>query len=382
MLGQFATAATDNALPLNDFDFIHAQRIETPFAYREPAASLPVIDVSPLLGTNERRKRDVAEEIGAAARDIGFFCIRNHGIERELIERAYQHAAYFFELPESQKLAYYIGHSSNHRGYVPFTEKGDYADEGTRRRYEAFDLALDLANSDPACHAGNPLLGPNVWPHIIGFREAIQTYYNSVRALGETMCRAFELHLGLPQSYFQQFMRKPTSQLRLLHYIENQDAANEADMNMGAHTDYECFTILHQSQPGLQVMDSNNEWIDCVPPEDAFTINIGDMMEVWTNGVFKSTVHRVVNSSKERYSMPFFVAADFDAPITPVAPAVHMSGRPPCASFIAGHHLLRQLIRDFPYLSERHRSGDLTLPFQPPQDNPFETRIANSQVLN
>ena len=301
MFEHIATALTTDALVLDNTDFIQANRIDTPFSLRKPAAAgLPVIDVAALLGTNEGAKRDVAEEIGDAARNMGFFCISNHGIDRDLIERAYQHAAYFFELPESQKLAYYIGHSTNHRGYVPFTEKGDYNDEGTRRRYEAFDLALELAATDPACHAGNPLLGPNVWPHIVGFREVIQTYYNSVRALGETMCRAFELHLGLPQNYFQQFMNKPTSQLRLLHYIENNDIETGVDtlddMNMGAHTDYECFTILHQSQPGLQVMDANDEWIDCVPPEDAFTVNIGDMMEVWTNGLFKSTVHRVVNT--------------------------------------------------------------------------------------
>ncbi len=104
---------------------------------------LPLIDVGGLRHGDLATKRRIAQAMGAAARDIGFFRICNHGIDPELIEASYQMAARFFALPDAEKRRYYIGDSPNHRGYVPFTEKGDYADE-VHRNYEAFDMGLDL----------------------------------------------------------------------------------------------------------------------------------------------------------------------------------------------------------------------------------------------
>lgn len=343
-------------------------------ARRYDTAALPVIDIGALSGGSLADKKKVAEELAQAAHEVGFFYIVNHPIPHHRITDALHEAERFFHLSEQEKLRYYIAKSRNHRGYVPQFERGEYEDEQGERHYEAFDLALDLPPEDPDYHSADKLLGPNVWPELSGFRESVYRYYESVSDLAQLLCRAFEIHLRLAPGYFRQFMNKPTSQLRLLHYIENNAPLEAKDMNMGAHTDYECFTILHQTKPGLQVMNSANEWVEATPIDGAFVVNIGDMMEAWTNGLFRATLHRVVNNGRERYSMPYFQAADFDAEIKPVPTLVGKSQPSRYPTIQAGHHLLGQLVRDFAYLKRRHQNGELALPRELPKGNPFEQR--------
>lgn len=338
---------------------------------------LPVIDISPLLGRGVRAKRAVADALGDAAARVGFCYIEGHGIDQRTIDSVYKQAGRWFRNPLTHKLELYIGKSKNHRGYVPCSEQGLYADEGARH-YEAFDLGLELPADDPDVSCGHHLLGPNVWPLQRGFRETVSSYYDRVSQLGRLMCGAFEMHLQVPPGTLLRAMTKPTSQLRLLHYIGNDDGAEPQAMNMGAHTDYECFTILHQSAPGLQVLNTANQWIDAPPLDGTFVINIGDLLETWTNGQFRSTLHRVVNTETERLSLPFFVGANYDAVIEPLVDVEARKDARKYKAIVAGHHLLGQLLRDFPYLRKRYERGQLRLPFAMPNGNPFELRKLSS----
>ncbi|MGV8987766.1 MAG: isopenicillin N synthase family dioxygenase [Cypionkella sp.] len=342
---------------------------------------LPLIDVYNLRIGNQAEFRHVADEIGRAAREIGFFRICNHGIDPVLIEATYQMAARFFALSDATKRRYYIGLSSNHRGYVPFTEKGDYPDE-INRSYEAFDLGLDLPKDDPDYLAGNRVLGPNVWPELSGFKEAVTNYYSKISALGRLVCSALELHLGLPSGAMTNQMTKPVSQLRLLHYVRKNEGTEQKSVNMGAHTDYECLTLLHTRNKGLQVMTQNDSWIDVPVDPAVYVVNIGDMLEAWSNGLLRSTPHRVLNLSPERFSMPYFVAANHDTVIKPFPQLLRNGQRANYEPFTAGAHLERMLVRDFPYLRER-RQPDRALysdgPASSPQ-NPFEQRINRSST--
>ncbi|MEL6792845.1 MAG: 2-oxoglutarate and iron-dependent oxygenase domain-containing protein [Pseudomonadota bacterium] len=337
---------------------------------------LPEIDISPLNGQDRSKWKAVADRMGAAAREVGFFYVVGHGVSAEKIEAAYSAAEEFFALPDEVKRSYYIGDSLNHRGYVPFTEKGDYADEKSRN-YEAFDLALDLPHDDPDYLAGNLLLGPNVWPSLKGFRERIGAYYASISDIGLKICASLELHLELEPGELTQQMTKPISQLRLLHYVRSAEAVETTSVNMGAHTDYECLTLLHQRQKGLQVMTKGDEWVDVPVKPHAYVINIGDMMEAWTNGVFRSTPHRVLNLSPERFSMPYFVAANYDTVIQPFPSLISPNNPPKYEGFTAGLHLERMLLRDFPYLRERRgeRIWSAKHDEHGPVLNPFESRM-------
>lgn len=302
-------------------------------------AGLPLIDVSGIRSGDSDRLIQTADKLGQAAREIGFFRIIGHGIDLALVERAYQMAERFFAQPDTIKRRYYIGLSTNHRGYVPFTEKGDYPDE-INRNYEAFDLGVELPKDDPDYLAGNLLLGPNVWPSITGFKQTISDYYQQVAALGQLISSALELHLGLKPGAMTQHMTKPISQLRLLHYVRQSKKIDAKSVNMGAHTDYECLTLLHTRNAGLQVMTSEDRWIDVPVDPRVFVVNIGDMLEAWTNGQLRSTPHRVLNRSPERFSMPYFVAANHDTLIKPF-PELLRKEQAKYDPFTAGAHLER-----------------------------------------
>ncbi len=348
---------------------------------RLPTYDLPLIDVGALRWGSPEDVKRVAERIGSAARDIGFFRIRNHGIDLDLIMSTYRAAERFFALPEEEKQRYYIGKSPNHRGYVPFWERGDYADE-VHRNYEAFDLGLDLPADDPDFLAGNLVLGPNVWPELAGFRSTVTRYYAEVAALGRLICGGLEMFLGLPNGAITDQMSKPVSQLRLLHYVRPEQTADSGSVNMGAHTDYECLTLLHTRNEGLQVLAQDDRWIDVPVDHGAYVVNIGDMLEAWTNGMLRSTPHRVLNRSRERFSMPYFVAANHDTMIRPFPQLLMGDRRAMYEPFQAGAHLERMLLRDFPYLRQRQRlsaTGTAEAP-RVSHSNPFETRIQRNGV--
>ena len=334
--------------------------------------SLPLINISGIRTGDHDRIKAIADQIGLAAREIGFFRIIGHGIDLALVEKAYQMGERFFALPDAVKRRYYIGLSTNHRGYVPFTEKGDYPDE-VSRNYEAFDLGLDLPQDDPDYLAGNRLLGPNVWPDVPGFKQTVSAYYGQIAALGWYISSALELHLGLPPGTMTSLMTKPISQLRLLHYVRRNDGVDTKSVNMGAHTDYECLTLLHTRNAGLQVMNSEDRWIDVPVDPRVYVVNIGDMLEAWTNGQLRSTPHRVLNLHPERFSMPYFVAANHDTLIRPFPELMGPGGQENYEPFRAGDHLERMLIRDFPYLRSQRppglaeRNGSV--------ENPFEERM-------
>lgn len=352
------------------------------FLKPKPAAhDLPLIDISDLRRGDAARKRRIASELGEAAREIGFFRIHHHGIDPNLIEATYRIAQQFFALPDPAKQRYYIGRSPNHRGYVPFTEKGDYPDE-VHRNYEAFDLGLDLPQDDPDFLSGNLVLGPNVWPDLAGFKEIVSRYYTEIAALGRLVCGALESYLGLPPGALTDHMSRPISQLRLLHYVRASQTADRRSVNMGAHTDYECLTLLHTRNEGLQVMTQDDRWIDVPVDHSAYVVNIGDMLEAWSNGILKSTPHRVVNLNPERFSMPYFVAANHDTLIRPFPRLVRIGEQPKYEPFLAGAHLERMLMRDFPYLRERRRRSEASgvAPRGASIHNPFEHRIQESNA--
>jgi isopenicillin N synthase-like dioxygenase len=337
---------------------------------------LPLISVRGLKEPNSPQFLKTANEIGKAARTIGFFRICDHGIDGDLFEKTYQAAAQFFALCDKSKRRYYIGNSSNHRGYVPFTEKGDYPDE-VNRSYEAFDLGLDLPPDDPDFLAGNRVLGPNVWPAVPGFQSAVSHYYSKISALGRLICSALEAHLELPGGAMTDQMSKPISQLRLLHYVRQATTVQHNSVNMGAHTDYECLTLLHTRNKGLQVMTRDDRWIDVPVDQNVLVVNIGDMLEAWSNGAFRSTPHRVLNLSPERFSLPYFVAANHDTLIKPFAQLVRAGEKTRYEPFFAGEHLENMLMRDFPYLRNKIRSNtrSYSTGSNASIQNPFEHRL-------
>lgn len=138
--------------------------------------------------------------------------------------------------------------------------------------------------------------------------------------------------MRLEESYFDAMSTHPGTISRLLYYPPQKprstdDPVRETDdIGLGAHTDYECFTLLLSDlNPGLEVLSPTPDattgrpkWISAPARPNSLTVNIADFFQRWTNGEFRSTVHRVVNRSpeKERYSVPFFFSVNYDQKVT------------------------------------------------------------------
>ncbi len=320
---------------------------------------VPVVDISGLASADPAARRSVAQALGEAAREVGFLYVRGHGLDEALFERVLDAARRFFDQPPAAKMASYIGGSSNHSGYVP--EGEEVFPGGTIDRKEAYDLNLDL----PEAAGEAPMLGPNLWPDLPGFREAASAYYAVVSDLARRLFRGFALALDLPEDHFEPYRRRPPSQLRMIHYPF--DPTVQDREGIGAHTDYEFFTILRGTAPGLEVLNGRGEWIDAPPIPGGFVINIGDMLEAWTNGAFTATTHRVRKVAEERYSFPFFATCDYETVVEPDPRLVKPGESPRYRRLVSGDHLFAQTARTFGYLKARRARGELVLPEDEPR---------------
>jgi isopenicillin N synthase-like dioxygenase len=359
-----------------------------------PFTEVPVVDLAPLFGTDRAALEATSRKIGDACRNIGFFYIRNHGVPESLILRTYEHSRRFHGSAAALKERVHVSRSPGSRGWIPVSweetdgdpelyrlveTKPDGNDYLTKPRlHEAFDLSLDIADDDPDFLAGNIMLVPNQWPDWLpGFRTEVMEYFDAVMALGNRLFRAFAVALELPEDFFVERAKKPTSQLRLLHYPANELPRNKDNLGITAHSDFECFTILHQQAPGLQVMNTADEWVEAPPIDGTFIVNIGDLLEGWTNGVFKATQHRVVNLGQERYSMPLFFAADYHTEVAPLPQFVTAESPARYGRIIAGDHLAGFSINMCKHLRKRVLNGDLVIDFPIHPENPFKRKAVN-----
>ncbi len=318
--------------------------------------SLPVVDVSGLRSTDLFKRRATAAKLGQAAREAGFLYVTGHDIPTLVTERLIRRTRAYFDQPLAEKMRHYIGQSENHSGYVPEGEEQFYGAKTVDKK-EAFDLGFDMHEPEHR----RPMLGANQWPDMPGFKEDIQPYYDAVLALGHQLFRGFALALGLEEDAFTRHISRPPSQLRLIHYPYNPDLPPDTP-GIGAHTDYECFTILKPTAPGLEVLNGASEWIDVPILEDAFVINIGDMMEALSNGAFVATSHRVRKVVEERYSFPMFCNLDYDTVIEPLPDLVTADNPARYEPLVTGEHLYAQTIQTFEYLKQRLARGELQLP--------------------
>ncbi len=277
---------------------------------------IPIIDFAPMLGADLDAKRALAAELRHACTEIGFFYIKNHGVPQDLIDATFAECPRFFGLPLADKMAIHVRNSLNNSGYTPLLEENtDPTAKGDL--HEAFDIAHELPPSEPDREQVARYYGANQWPaeaSLPGFRNTIETYYRAMLDLGRRLFSAFALALDLPEDYFVPLTSRPTAVMRILAYPSQDGVIDPQQIGIGAHSDYECFTILAQETvPALQVRNQSGQWIDAPPIRGTFVINIADQMARWTNDLFASTLHRAVNTSgRARYSIPFFLGSNHD----------------------------------------------------------------------
>lgn len=281
---------------------------------------IPLVDLSPMFGTDRAAMQRTAETVREICHTVGFMYVKNHGVAGPLIQRVIENCEQFFALPLDEKLRLDINKLGYHRGYVPM---GSLASKpgGKYDLQEGYEVGFEFPPDDPAFLAGNKVCTANIWPaRPADFGTDVFAYYMAVLGLGHTLFRTFALAFGLPEDWFEDKLERTISNLRLIYYPPQEPAASSAyEAGIGAHTDYECFTILHQTDHGLEVRNPRGEWVAVPPIPGTFVINIGDMMQRWTNDYFVSTAHRVTNrTGRRRYSLPFFFCTGYDTIVRPL----------------------------------------------------------------
>ena len=266
------------------------------------------------LSNFEHRRHEIADQLWAAAVDIGFFQLVNHGIPLENVRSAFAMAERFFALPDAVKAQYPLKANAGWESRAQVRPS-----TGTPDQKESYQITRPrMAGLYP---------GEDELP---GFRDTMLAFEARSWAVGMQVLSCFALKLGLDDDFFTR-AHDPAretyqSTLRLLHYYAIPPAAQGSlDLwRAGAHTDFDCLTLLYQrqGQGGLQVcpgkeMDAQ-AWTAIPPEEDAITCNIGDMLMRWSDDRLPSNFHRVKNPMPgeymgPRYSLAFFCQANTDA---------------------------------------------------------------------
>jgi isopenicillin N synthase-like dioxygenase len=316
-----------------------------PDARQLSSTDVPVVDLAPARSGDPGARRKVADDIAAACGRIGFFYAMNHGIAQKDIDNIFQTAVDFHSLPLDAKMEVSVTKNQHFQGYLHGMTKGN--DRGiTENLQEAFQIRRPLAADDPDLLAGKPLHGLIPWPSAMpDLKPRMMVYYEKVNALGYELLELFELSLDLPKDRLRQFFNKDMNSLRLLHYPPQEPDAPREFLGARAHTDTNAFTLLAQdANGGLEVRSKSGEWGAVPPIPGTLVINVGEILKVWTDGIFSSIAHRVINrSGRERYSIPFFMYPSFDALIAPLM-------RNPDPASIAPEDLATSMPRDKPFI--------------------------------
>ena len=276
---------------------------------RHALAALPVIDIAPFLnGGSAAERAAVARELRRVCIDIGFFYLTGHGIGEAELEEALRRGRAFFRLPlaEKEKLRF----NAARFGYFPLGGANEYGKAGDLK--ERFSCTREAIPGEPA--AGNFGAGQSCWPDeavLPGFRDFFVSHIAKRAQLTRALAQVFALSLDLPADYFDAAFKHLGCVLMFNYYPKIAQPAAEEDpscWSFSPHTDYGAFTLLLQDQlGGLQVRNGAGAWIDVAPLPGSFVINIGDMFAMWTNDLYKSSLHRVMNfNDAERLSLALF----------------------------------------------------------------------------
>jgi len=326
------------------------------------AESLPILDFR-WFEAGKAERAAFLQNLREAARGPGFFYLTGHGVPQQLIDDVLRLSRRFFDLPEQDKLAIEMINSPHFRGY---NRAGFEHTRGKPDWREQVDIGAEKRARplDPTAPAWHRLQGPNQWPEALPELQLITLrYLQEVTQLGIRVLSAFALALGQKADAFQPiYTPEPNQLLKIVRYPGRE--AGEDDQGVGAHKDSGFLTLLLQDvQGGLQV-EGEHGWIEAPPIPGTFVINIGEILELASNGYLRANVHRVVSppAGTDRLSVPFFLGANLEAevPLLTLAPEFAAQARgltqDPLNPLFreAGRNYLKSRLRSHPDVARRH----------------------------
>ncbi|XVF15511.1 hypothetical protein REPUB_Repub09cG0160200 [Reevesia pubescens] len=274
---------------------------------------------------------ELVKQLDEACREAGFFYVKGHGIPETLVKEVRNMTHKFFDLPYEEKLKIKMTPAAGYRGYQRI---GENITKGVPDTHEAIDCYKELKQGMYGA-LGKPMEGCNQWPHNPpNFKELMEEYISLCTELSRKIMRGIALALGgLPDEFEGERGGDAFWVMRLIGYpvasTANGKCTTENDVGCGAHTDYGLLTLVNQDEDitALQVRNKSGEWISAPPIPGTFVCNIGDMLKILSNGLYESTLHRVINnSSTYRVCVAYFYEPNYDAEVEPLEVCVQRSG--------------------------------------------------------
>jgi len=285
-------------------------------------SEIPILNVSAIHSEDAEARKELAKAFAKAYGTTGFGYISNHGISQALIDKVFEASAQFHSAPTATKMAVELNHL--HRGFIPINTATDVnsklADVKKPNQSESFMIMREDEADSAEIQAGKYLAGANQWPDLAGFREHVMAYHDALADLALKLLEIAALWIDAAPGELTDNFLPATTWLRLLYYPPTTPSAGDDLYGSAPHTDFGCLTILAQDAiGGLQVQTPSGVWIDAPRIPGTFVVNVGDMLHRWSNGLLRSTPHRVINrSGKPRFSCPFFYDPNVDTTIAPL----------------------------------------------------------------
>jgi isopenicillin N synthase-like dioxygenase len=304
--------------------------------------AIPVLDLE-TFGQQEATDQRFAQELGEALRDLGFFAVVNHGVDQALIQQAYQAVEAFFLLPEEVKLRHEDPNSKGQRGFTRFGRE-HAKDHPAPDLKEFWHVGREREPGDPAS-ASYP---SNVWPdEVPEFRPLLTELYRQLDHCAARLLEASALYIGEPRDLLSEMVRGGNTILRIIHYPPVPDDAPPAAIRAAAHEDINLLTLLCEATAsGLELLTRDGRWLPIQASPGQIIVDSGDMIQNLTNGLLRSTTHRVANpddSRERRFSMPFFVHPRAEIDLTPLPGCLARTVGPQYPSITAGGYLEQRL---------------------------------------
>ena len=301
--------------------------------------SLTVCDLSDWRAGGERREQFI-KQLGESLQDIGFFALTGHGISTDAISQSYRVAEDFFNLSQDVKSKYEQVHMSRQRGYTPYGV--EHAKDNPAPDLKEFWQTGRTIN--------DPNFPTNIWPsESEGFEESIDGLYNAMESMSLELLSAASIYLGKEEDWLPSMATNGNTILRIIHYPALGENSPSDAVRSAQHEDINLITLLvGATADGLQVMDHDGTWIEVEGNHEHIIVDSGDMLQNLTNGLFKSTTHRVVNppdAHSDRYSMPMFVHPRNEIDLTPLPEFIEQTGGVALYDSInAGDYLHQRLV--------------------------------------
>lgn len=329
--------------------------------------ALPVLDLSELTAGGSAG-RAFLDDLRTATHEVGFFYLVGHGVPQDLMDTMITAARQFFALREADKLAIENVRSPHFRGY---TRVGGERTQGLADWREQIDIGPERPTVPPG--PGVPdwerMEGPNQWPSAMPeLRPLVELWDAEMMRVSGELLHAWAVALGQPEDVFDAaFADRPSTLLKIVRYPGRAEGTDAAGQGVGSHKDAGVLTLLlvEPGTVGLQV-EHPGGWIDAPPLRGAFVVNIGELLEVATNGYLKATVHRVLSPppGTDRISVPFFYnpalssnIPSLDMPPELAAQATGVTADPANPIHATyGANLLKSRLRAHPDVAARHHA--------------------------